>query len=100
MSRERAAGPPAPPFIDPAGYVRHRPEETLLYQLVERYCPKLVAEREAAGRPLPQYVQDEFAAYLKCGRLEYGFLRMRCEDCHAEKLVSAGAFVRAAELDG
>jgi ribosomal protein S27E len=33
-------------------------------------------------------VQDEFAAYLKCGRLEHGFLRVRCEDCHAEKLVA------------
>jgi len=37
--------------------------------------------REAAGRPLPRYVQDEFEAYLKCGRLEHGFLRVRCEDC-------------------
>jgi hypothetical protein len=33
-------------------------------------------------------VQDEFAAYLKCGCLEHGFLRVRCEDCHAEKLVA------------
>jgi ribosomal protein S27E len=33
-------------------------------------------------------VQEEFAAYLKCGRLEHGFLRVRCEDCHAEKLVA------------
>ncbi len=44
--------------------------------------------REAAGRPLPEYVQQEFEAYLKCGRLEHGFLRVRCEDCHAEKLVA------------
>jgi ribosomal protein S27E len=33
-------------------------------------------------------VQDEFDAYLKCGRLEEGFLRVRCEHCHAEKLVA------------
>lgn len=44
--------------------------------------------REAAGRPLPQYVREEFEAYLKCGRLEHGFLRVRCEECHAEKLVA------------
>jgi ribosomal protein S27E len=44
--------------------------------------------REGAGRPLPKYVQDEFAAYLKCGRIEHGFLRVRCEACHAEKLVA------------
>ena len=53
-----------------------------------RYYPELVATREAAGRPLPQYVKEEFEAYLKCGRLEHGFLRVRCADCHAEKLVA------------
>ena len=88
MASEPAAWPGAPLFIDPPGYARHRPEATLLYALVERYYPEFVAIREAAGRPLPKYVQEEFEAYLKCGRLEHGFLRVRCEDCHAEKLVA------------
>ncbi len=87
MGSERVR-PRAPPFIDPPGYARHRPEATLLYQLVERYYPEFAAAREAAGRPLPRYVQEEFEAYLKCGRLEHGFLRVRCEDCHAERLVA------------
>ena len=82
------ARPRAPPFIDPPSYVRHRPEATLLYHIVERHYPAFVIAREAAGRPLPKYVQEEFEAYLKCGRLEHGFLRVRCEDCHAEKLVA------------
>ena len=43
--------------------------------------------RGEAGRPLLGFVQEEFEAYLKCGRLEGGFLRVRCEACHAEKLV-------------
>jgi hypothetical protein len=30
----------------------------------------------------------EFDAYLKCSRLEEGFLRLRCEQCYAEKLVA------------
>ena len=69
-------------------YQRHRPESTLLYQLVECYYPKfklLLSEQET---PLPHYVQDEFEAYLKCGRLEYGFLRVQCESCHHERLVA------------
>jgi len=53
-----------------------------------RYYPQLVATREVAGRPLPQYVQEEFGAFLKCGRFEYGLLRVRCEGCHAETLVA------------
>lgn len=44
--------------------------------------------RAPAGRPLPAYVEEEFDAYLKCGRLEEGFLRLRCEQCRAEKLVA------------
>jgi ribosomal protein S27E len=87
MASERAR-PRAPLFIDPPGYARHRPEATLLYELVERHYPEFVVAREAAGRQLPKYVQEEFEAYLKCGRLEHGFLRVRCEDCHAETLVA------------
>ena len=37
---------------------------------------------------LPGYVQREFEGYLKCGRLEHGFLRVRCENCHEELLVA------------
>jgi ribosomal protein S27E len=37
---------------------------------------------------LSKNVRSEFEAYLKCGRLEYGFLRVRCEDCHHEHLVA------------
>ncbi|MBM4218754.1 MAG: hypothetical protein FJ171_03775 [Gammaproteobacteria bacterium] len=84
----RAQRPRAPPFIDPPSYARHRPEATLLYQLVGQHFPAFRELRAEAGRPLPRYVQEEFEAYLKCGRLEEGFLRVRCEQCHAEKLVA------------
>jgi len=70
----------------PAVYVRHRPETTLLYQIVQEYWPVFQAELASHGRYLPAYVTKEFEAYLKCGRL--GFLRVRCESCHDEKLVA------------
>jgi ribosomal protein S27E len=44
--------------------------------------------RAAEARALPRYVDDEFEAYLKCGLLEHGFLRVKCESCQAEKLVA------------
>jgi len=84
----RARRPPSTAFLDPPGYARHRPERTLLYQLVEQHYPAFRELRAAADRPLPDFVQQEFEAYLKCGRLEEGFLRVRCEQCHAEKLVA------------
>jgi len=84
----RARRPHAPPFIDPPGYGRHRPEQTLLFQLVEQHYPPFRELRAAADRPLPDFVQQEFDAYLKRGRLEEDFLRVRCERCHCEKLVT------------
>jgi hypothetical protein len=35
----RARRPRAPPFVDPFGYGRHRPEVTLLYRLVQQHYP-------------------------------------------------------------
>ncbi len=67
-------------------YARHRPEQTLLYQLVERYYPELAELLAEQGRALPRYVRKEFDEYLKCARLEYGFLRLRCDTCQAERL--------------
>jgi hypothetical protein len=87
MAKGRSAARRAP-FIDPPGYAQHRPEHTLLYQLVEQHYPAFRPAREAAGRPVPKHVREEFEAYLKCGRLERGFLRVCCESCHAEKLVA------------
>jgi len=75
----RVRRPRAPPFLDPPGYARHRPEDTLLYQLVEQHYPAIRELRSEAGRPLPDYVEQEFEAYLKCGRLEEGFPLRRAE---------------------
>ena len=69
-------------------YERHRPERTLLYQLVEEHYPALKVHLAAQGSALPDYVEREFDEYLKCGRLEHGFLRVRCESCRAEHLVA------------
>ena len=67
---------------------RHQPEKTLLYQLVSKHNStfrQLLAEE---GSALPGYVQREFKDYLKCGRLEHGFLQVHCETCHEERLVA------------
>ena len=75
-------------FIPPPGYRRHRAETTLLYQLVCEHYPRFRDRPGAEGQPLPRYVEYEFEAYLKSGLLERGFLRVKCESWHAEKLVA------------
>jgi hypothetical protein len=68
-------------------YKRHGPEQTLLYQIVDQHYPSFLAQLAAEGKWLPDYVQQEFTDFQKCGLFEHGFLRVRCENCHYEKLV-------------
>ena len=69
-------------------YNRHQPDQTLLYQIVEAHYPALVDQLAQQGKALPYHVHREFEGYLKCGRLEHGFLRVRCDKCHFERLVA------------
>ena len=64
-------------------YERRRPEQTTLYRLVQQHYETFVAavEHAATGAGLPQFVKDEFDAYLDCGILARGFIRLRCEGC-------------------
>ena len=82
------AGREARPGVGAPLYVRHRPERTLLYQIVDEYYPAFKQHLESQDASLPGYVEQEFEDYLKCGRLEHGFLRVRCESCHADHLVA------------
>jgi hypothetical protein len=75
---------------DTGRYQSHRPEQTLLYQIVDEYYPAFAALMAEQGKELPGYVQREFEEFLQCGRLEHGFLRVRCESCHAEHGVVCG----------
>ena len=77
----------------PAGnqvhYERRRPEETTLYQVVQEHLESFLAQVEAeTGTSLPEFVKDEFDAFLECGILAHGFVRLRCADCAHEKLVA------------
>jgi ribosomal protein S27E len=60
----------------------------LLYQLVERYYPEFTASLAEQDKYLPKLVEPEFDEYLRCGRLEHGFMRVVCGDCKHEKLVA------------
>jgi len=70
------------------GYVRHQPEQTALYQLIEEHYPAFVSTLETSGGHLPSFVRQEFEDYLKCGLLEHGFLRVKCDGCLHEHLVA------------
>jgi hypothetical protein len=71
-----------------AQYKRHRPENTLLYQLVERYYPEFKEVLSEQGKQLPKFVEREFDEFLRCARLEHGFRPVFTGDCKHEKSVA------------
>ena len=73
----------------PVHYERHRPEQTTLYRLVQQHAASFIAHTEAStGAALPRFVKDEFDAFLECGILAHGFLRLRCGACGHDKLLA------------
>ena len=69
---------PNPPIRAPDGalihYERHRPEQTVLYRLVQQHAATFFEQADSAvGADLPQFVKDEFDAFLECDILAHGF---------------------------
>ncbi len=50
--------------------------------------PRFLERLAQEDRAVPEYVRDEFDAFLRCGVLAHGYLRVVCERCHAERLVA------------
>jgi hypothetical protein len=42
-----------------SAYARHRPEETLLYQVIDENYADFIARLDAQGRSLPKFVRQE-----------------------------------------
>ena len=84
--------PTAPEGADGASiyYECHRPEQTMLYRLVQQQqSANVIAHTEAStGAELSRFIEDEFDAFLECGILAYGFLRQRCAECGHDKLLA------------
>jgi hypothetical protein len=70
-------------------YQRHEPEKTTLYKLIQSNWLSFQQQVEHdLGYPLPDFVNKEFEAYLRCGILAHGFLRAQCTSCQHEMLVA------------
>jgi hypothetical protein len=72
-------------------YRQRQPLETIFHQVISEHFPKFIDKLEKGDEnsvaKLPDHVEAEFDAYLKCGLLEHGFVKMSCEDCKATLLV-------------
>jgi hypothetical protein len=57
-------------------------------RLVTAHWLALCAGLDAADRPLPAFVGQEFDAFLTCGILAHGALRVRCDACQLDPLLA------------
>ena len=74
--------------LAPLVYHRREPERTALYRCVQRHLDGVIAHAESGGRPVPSFVSDELAGFLRCGILAYGFARAHCSGCGYDRLVA------------
>ena len=61
----RPAGKEASSGVGAPVYERHRPERTLIYQLVQEYYPALKAHLAVQGTVLPGYVEKPLSFWKK-----------------------------------
>jgi len=59
------------------------------YRLVQQHVASFIAHTEAStGAEPPRFIKDEFDAFLECGILAQGFLRLRCGESGHDKLLA------------
>jgi hypothetical protein len=60
----------------------YRPREshkTVLYETVRDYLEEFLEDCRIDGKTLPAYIEKQFRGYLRCGILQFGFVRRICE---------------------
>ena len=58
------------------------------YQAVQGELETFLARAHARERPVPRFVERELRAFLGCGILAYGFVRVHCDECGFDRVVA------------
>jgi hypothetical protein len=76
-------------MVTPA-YQPRDPSHTVLYQVIADHLETFLATIDAdpTAKGLPRYVREEFYAYLQCGILAHGFVRLGCDTCSHKMLLA------------
>ncbi len=68
-------------------YIPRNPEKTVLYGVVAGHLETFLARQRKRDRVVPRFVEQELRAFLDCGVLARGFLRVHCDACGLDRLV-------------
>jgi len=71
-----------------AEYERHKPEQTLLHEVVREQLESFLSRAREQGAPVARFVERELRAYLDCGVLGRGFIRVHCDGCGHDRLIA------------
>ena len=69
-------------------YIPRHPEATVLYQVVAENIESFLHRQQERGRVVPRFVEKELRAFLDCGILARGFLRVHCDICGQDRVVA------------
>ena len=78
--------PAATSVLQPLRYQRHRPDQSDLHRIIRENLD--VLEPDDSSTKPPSFVRKAFAAYIDCGLLCRGFIRLACERCRANVFVA------------
>jgi hypothetical protein len=68
-------------------YVPRNPEATVLYGVVAGHLETFLARQRERDRLVPRFVERELRAFLDCGILARGFIRVYCAACRKDRVV-------------
>ncbi len=68
-------------------YALRRPETTILYRVVQHQLETWLGNARTRERTVPRFVERELRAFLDCGILANGFLRLHCDACGLDRLI-------------
>jgi Putative transposase/Transposase zinc-binding domain len=68
-------------------YSPRRPETTILYRVVQHHLETWLGNARNRERTVPRFVERELRAFLDCGILANGFLRLHCDACGVDRVV-------------
>jgi hypothetical protein len=64
-----------------ASYQRREPEQTVLHRVFLEHLETFLDRTRTEASDLPKYVERELRAFVECGVLAHGFVRIRCDGC-------------------
>jgi len=75
-------------YLPPSNSNATSPKRPLLHEVIREQLEPFLARTRGQGTPVARFVEREIRAYLECGVLAHGFLRVHCDACGHDRLVA------------